>query len=169
MKITLLAICLVLGINALAQTDTVPNKLPPFMQLPEVPSYKLLKMDSSTFTYKYQLKKNMPVVVIWFNPDCEHCQQETRRMTDSMHLLKNVQLVFASYSKFEEMKKFYEEYGLNKYKNIIYGRDVQYQLPRFFEVKYTPYVAVYGKDWKLLRVFEGGTTVARLAGLLNNE
>lgn len=153
----------------MAQADTIPKKLPAFLQLPEVPSFKLLLMDSATFTYKYQLKKNKPVVVIWFNPDCDHCQHETKRITDSMKLLKKVQFVFASYSKFEEMKKFYEDYGLNKFKNIIYGRDVQYQLPRFYEVKFTPFVAVYGSDWKLIRVFEGGTTVANLAGLLNNE
>lgn len=165
MKAILLAACILFSINAFTQTDTVPKKLPPFMQLPEVPSYKILLMDSSTFAYKYQLKKNRPVVVIWFNPDCEHCQQETKWITDSMKLMKKVQFVFASYSKFEEMKKFYDEYGLSKFENIIYGRDVQYQLPRFYELKYTPFVAAYGKNWKLIRVFEGGTTVANLAAL----
>lgn len=165
MKTILLAVFILFNLSGLAQNDTMPKKLPPFMQLPEVPSYKILLMDSSTFAYKYQLKKNRPVVVIWFNPDCEHCQQETKWITDSMKLLKNIQFIFASYSKFEELKKFYNEYGLSKFENIIYGRDVQYQLPRFYELKYTPYVAAYDKDWKLIRVFEGGTTVEKLAAL----
>jgi thiol-disulfide isomerase/thioredoxin len=169
MKFFFLTGFILFNISSLAQTDTLQPKMPPFLKLPEVPSYKILLMDSVTFAYKYQLKKNKPVVVIYFSPDCDHCKTETKQITDSMKLLKNVQFVFTSYGKFEEMKKFYEEYGLSRFKNIIYGRDVMFFFPRFYDVKFTPFVAVYDKDWKLVRVFEGGTTVAKLAVVLNNE
>jgi thiol-disulfide isomerase/thioredoxin len=167
MKLFVLAGFILLNINSLAQTDTLAPKVPPFLKLPNVPSYKLLLMDSSTYAYKYQLKKNRPVVVIYFNPDCGHCQSETKHITDSMNLLKKVQFVFASYSKFPELKKFYGDYGLARFKNIIFGRDEQFFFPRFYDVRFTPFVAVYDKEWKLVRVFEGGTTVAKLAALCN--
>ena len=169
MKLFIAVGFILFNISSLAQTDTLQPKLPPFMKLPEVPSYKILLMDSATYAYKYQLKKNKPVVVVYFSPDCDHCQQETRRITDSMQLLKNIQFVFVSYAPFPQLKKFYEEYGLNRFKNVIYGRDEQFFFPRFYDVKFTPFVAVYGPDWKLIRVFEGGSTVAKLLAVLNNE
>ncbi len=157
------------SINTLAQTDTVAKKLPPFLELPYVPSYKLLQMDSTRYAYKYQLKKDQPVVVMYFSPDCEHCREETRRITDSMKLLKKVQFVFASYAPFAQVKQFYKDFNLEKYKNVVYGRDEQFFFPRFYDVKYTPFVAVYGSDGKLVRVFEGGSSVARILAALNNE
>jgi thiol-disulfide isomerase/thioredoxin len=169
MKLFCLTGFILFNISSLAQTDTLQPKLPPFLKLPEVPSYKILLMDSATFAYKYQLKKKKPVVVIYFNPDCDHCKIETKSIADSMKLLKSVQFVFTSYAKFEEMKKFHEDYGLSRFKNIIYGRDVMFFFPRFYDVKYTPFVAVYGKDWKLLRVFEGGASVAKLLTVLKDE
>jgi thiol-disulfide isomerase/thioredoxin len=167
MKLIVLAGFILFNINCLAQTDSLQPKLPPFLQLPNVPSYKLLLMDSSTYTYKYQLKKDQPVIVIYFSPDCEHCQTGTKHITDSMKLFKKVQFVFASYAKFLELKKFHEDYGLATFKNIIYGRDEQFFFPRFYNVRYTPFIAVYDKEGKLVRVFEGGTTVAKLAALCN--
>lgn len=169
MKKAWLPVFIFLSFNTLAQTDTTAKPLPPFLRLPDVPSYKLLLMDSARYAYKYQLKKDMPVVVVYFSPDCDHCREETRRITDSMKLLKKVQFVFASYAPFAQVKKFYEEFQLAKYKNLVFGRDEQFFFPRFYDVKYTPFVAVYGKDWKLLRVFEGGSTVAKLLATLNNE
>jgi Thioredoxin-like len=106
------------------------------------------------------------VVVMYFSPDCDHCQEETRRLTDSMYLFENWQFVFVSYAPFGELKKYYADYGLHRFSNIIYGRDTQFFFPRFYNVKFTPFVAVYGADWKLIRVFEGGTTAAKLAAVI---
>jgi thiol-disulfide isomerase/thioredoxin len=148
-----------------AQTDTSQPAPPPapYLQTREVPSFKILMMDSATWFYKYQLPKNKPVVVVYFNPDCDHCQTETKLIMENMERFRNVQFVFVSAAPFAEIKKFYQEYGMAAHANIKMGFDPKYFIPSFYRVRYTPFVAVYNKEWKLNKVFEGGAKLDVLA------
>jgi thiol-disulfide isomerase/thioredoxin len=123
-------------------------------------------MDSSTYHFKYQLTKQTNTVVIYFNPDCEHCKIEAKNIVDSLAQFKETQFVFASYAPFKEIQQFAADYNLLLHKNIIVGRDEQYFIPRFFKVRFTPFVAVYNKDGVLLKAFEGGASVKKLLDTL---
>lgn len=162
-------LCIVLwclSSSAIAQVskDSVP--LPQYLKTKEVPGFKLLLMDSSTYFYKYQLKKNTPTVIIYFNPDCDHCQTEAAHLVDSMRYVKKAQFVFASYSKFSEIKAFAIKYQLSTQPNIKVGRDENFYIPSFYRVRFTPFVAVYNKKGALVQVFEGGTSILNLSKLL---
>ena len=50
---------------------------PPYKRFPTPPPLKLLLTDSSTIFTDKQLKKDTPLFLILFSPDCEHCQTET--------------------------------------------------------------------------------------------
>ena len=69
---------------------------------------------------------------------------------------KDVFFVWVSYQPLEEIQTFAETYKMLKTKNMVIGRDPKYYVPSFFRVKYTPYIAAYDKNGKLLQTFEGG-------------
>jgi protein-disulfide isomerase len=165
MKYLLLSLIMLSGCLAKAQNpvDTTPQ----FLKTKTVPSFKLLLMDSSTYFYKYQLKKNTPTIIVYFNPDCDHCQHDAKKIVDTIKAFKNAQFVFVSYAPFGEIKKFTITYKLNEQKNIKVGRDEKYFISVFFKVRFTPFVAVYDGLGNLVRVFEGGTTMKKLAELIN--
>lgn len=167
MKCILVSLMLFLAYFGKAQNpvDTTPQ----FLKTKTVPSFKILLMDSSTYFYKYQLKKNTPTIIVYFNPDCDHCQHDAQKIVDTIKAFNNAQFVFVSYAAFGEIKKFATTYKLNEQKNIKVGRDEKYFIPVFFKVRFTPFVAVYDALGNLVRVFEGGTTMKKLVELVNTN
>jgi protein-disulfide isomerase len=164
MKFFFIAVITIFGCFAKAQTpiDTTPQ----FLKTKTVPGFKILLMDSSTYFYKYQLKKNTPTVIVYFNPDCDHCQQDAKKIVDTIKAFQQVQFVFVSYAPFAEIKKFAINFKLNEQSNIKVGRDEKYFIPNFYKVRFTPFVAVYDVAGGLMRVYEGGTTMKKLAELI---
>ena len=75
-------------------------------------------------------------------------------------------MVWASYKSLSEIKEFYTKFELSKYPNIFIGRDREYQLPSFFRVKFTPFVALYNKQGLFVEAFEQGSEMSILLPLL---
>jgi len=136
--------------------------LPPYKRFPTVPPLKLLLLDSTSYFTKQDLKKNKPVLIIVFNPDCEHCKHETEEIIKNIDSLKNVQIIMATIMPFDLMKSFYEKYDLQRFQNIIVGKDVQYTLPSFYQMHFMPYLAMYNKKGNLLATFEGSMKIEDL-------
>jgi thiol-disulfide isomerase/thioredoxin len=136
--------------------------LPPYKRFPTVPPLKLLLLDSTSYFTKNDLKKNKPVLIIVFNPDCEHCKHETEALIKNIDSLKNIQIIMATIMPFDLMKSFYENYDLQRFQNIIVGKDVQYTLPSFYQMHFMPYLAMYDKKGNLLATFEGAMKIEDL-------
>jgi thiol-disulfide isomerase/thioredoxin len=161
MKYMLCIYFILLGTCLQAQRDT----LPPYLQVKIIPPFQLLQPDSSWFK-KADLPKKMPVVMVYFNPDCGHCQIEAKEIADSLHLLKNFFFVFSSYQPLDEIAFFADSFRLSGKPNIVFGRDTKYFIPAFFRVKTTPFTAVYDKKGNLLQAFEKGVTPGQLKKLI---
>jgi thiol-disulfide isomerase/thioredoxin len=164
-KIFLLCTLISIALFSFSQSDSAKKSsppdqqeditLPPYKRFPTVPPLKLLLLDSASYFTKNDLKKNKPVLIIVFNPDCEHCKHETEEIIKNIDSLKNVQIVMATIMSFDMMKSFYEKYDLQRFQNIIVGKDVQYTLPSFYQMHFMPYLAMYNKKGNLLATFEG--------------
>ena len=128
---------------------------PPYKRFPTVPPFKILETDSVSLFTKTDLKKNKPVLIILFSPDCDHCKHETEEIIKHMDDLKKVQIIMATMMPFAAMKDFYIKYKLEEFKNIKVGQDFQYILPSFYRVHNLPYLAMYDKKGELLTTFEG--------------
>ena len=164
-KMFLLFILISLTFCSFSQADSVKKSSsysqqenvtePPYKRFPTVPPLKLLLLDSTSYFSKNDLKKNKPVLIIVFNPDCEHCKHETEEIIKNIDSLKNIQIIMATIMPFDLMKSFYENYDLQRFQNITVGKDVQYTLPSFYQMHFMPYLAMYDKKGKLLATFEG--------------
>jgi hypothetical protein len=140
--------------------------LPPYLQVPYVPPFKILLTDSTYFT-KANLPNKKPVVIIYLSPDCGHCQIQTKDLVDSMHLVKNVFFVLTTYKPIPEIADFETTYQLKQFSNVKIGRDTKYFLPSFYKVKFTPFVAVYNKKGNLQKAFENGFSIKVLQEILD--
>jgi thioredoxin-related protein len=153
-------------VTCFCQQDSA--SLPPYKRFPTVPPFKLLKVDSSTYFTKNDLKKNKVVLIILFNPDCDHCEHETEEIIKNIDQLKNVQIVMSTSMSFDAMKSFYEKYDLKDFENIVVGRDFQYILPSFYQIRFMPYLAMYDKKGNLLTTFQGSMKIDDLIKVFNN-
>ena len=153
---------IILTITALAAYCQTDSTQPPYKRFPVLPPLKLLLTDSSTYFSKNDFKKKSDVLVILFNPDCDHCQHETEEIINHIDQFKNVQIVMTTVAPFDVMKSFYQKYELAKYKNIVVGQDQNFFLLSYYRVRNLPYLAFYDKKGNLISVFEGSMPIEKI-------
>ncbi|MCJ8208213.1 thioredoxin domain-containing protein [Mucilaginibacter sp. RS28] len=149
--LSLIALVLVAGC-IFAQEKNIEN----------LPTYHILNTDSVKVTTA-NLKKNKPVMIIYFSPDCSHCQHLMYEMKPQLNELKDVQIVMITFVQYKMIKDFYNSFGLNAYPNITVGTEgYTYEMQKYFDVKTTPYIAIYNKHGKLVKAYEKAPPVKEL-------
>jgi len=160
----LLAIFLVSNFQANAQNGY--DSLPPYRKDSSLPNFLLLRQDSSWLSVA-QTPKKTPVVITFFNPDCEHCQHEAARLANAIDKLKKIDFIWATYAaSFEEIDAFAKKYHLDNLPNVHFVKDVNYSIPSFYHLEMTPYMAAYNKKRQLVKTFDTGASPEELIKLL---
>jgi thioredoxin-related protein len=148
----------------IAQAQLIHDTIP-YQKDPHIPAFKITLTNSAILT-KEQLPKNAYTVIIYFSPDCPHCKHELKEIIKNIDQLSKVTFIWASYKPMPEIKEIYDQFQLQKYPNMYMGRDPEYQIPAFFHVKFTPYVAAYDKKGMLIKTWDGGVEMPELMPLL---
>jgi thiol-disulfide isomerase/thioredoxin len=149
------------------QTQDAPPL--PYLSDKTMPSFDIMEVDSTTIFNTKDIPGGKPVVLMYFSPDCEHCQHLTEELLKNIDSLKQMQLVMFTSLPFDKLKNFYTYYKLSEYKNITVGRDYEFFFSRHFGSQYVPYLAIYDRRKKLVKVFDGGTKVSTLIQLINSQ
>jgi thiol-disulfide isomerase/thioredoxin len=158
--LSLLLAVSVLSVHAQLIHDTIPYK-----KDPRLPSFKIT-LTNNTILTKEQLPKNVFTVIVYFSPDCPHCMHEIKEVKKNIDKLSKVTFVWVSYKPMPDIKEVYEKYEIQKYPNMYMGRDPEYQIPTFYRVKFTPFVAAYDKKGLLIKAWDGGVEMPELLPLL---
>ncbi len=127
--------------------------IPPYKKDLHIPEFSVLQIDSSWFT-REMIPKSDFTAIIYFAPDCGHCQYTVKELVKNMDSLTNVFFLFVAYKPLQEIREFYTHYGLDKFNNVRMSRDPKYFIPAFYRVTSTPFVALYNKLGMLDRVFD---------------
>jgi len=128
----------------------------------EIPSFNLLMLDSATQFNTSQIPNGKPIVLLFFSPDCEHCQAEATYLLRKMDSLKEVDFYFVSIDPLDRLRIFNACYNLYHYSNITLGKDYTYSFPRYFKGASPPYLILYDKKKKTRAVFSGDTYIDHL-------
>lgn len=152
-----LAMLSVFCLSLNAQTE-----LPPYKKVPYFPPIKILLADSSTLYQKDDLPKKTPVMMLYFNPECDHCQMQIEEIVNHIDRFKNIHIVMATSQHFNKMKIFIERYRLADHKNIVMGFDPGFFLMHFYQVRSMPFLAFYNKWKELISAFDGGLPVDKI-------
>ena len=150
-----------LSVGAFAQTDNTDTNAP-YRKNPGIPSFDLLKTDSSTHITQADILAKHRTMIMFFSPDCAHCQHQTEDMLAAIDSLKDIQIIMATYQPFEEMVAFNHKYSIDKYNNIKMGRDTKYFFPPFYRMKSLPHMALYNEKGNYITSYEGNQKIAKL-------
>lgn len=137
---------------AIGQVDTI---LPPYKKFPTLPPLNLLLGDSVTVFTKASLPHKKKVVIMFFSPECSHCQHEAQEIVSHKEELKDIQYVMATILPLWEMNQFAKTYGLDSMKNVVLGRDIYGTMLSFYDIRNFPYHALYDKKGKLVHAADG--------------
>ena len=128
---------------------------------PEIPAFNLLLKDSTTIFNTGNIPEGKPSVLLFFSPDCEHCQQETIDLLANMDSLKNVNFYFITIDPMDRMRRFDTFYKLYRYPNITLGLDYTVSFPGHFKNAAPPYTVIYNPDKTMKVIFEGEIPASR--------
>ncbi|ASU35830.1 TlpA family protein disulfide reductase [Mucilaginibacter xinganensis] len=147
MKKLVFFLCLIAAVSCTnAQSFTPPAAIPP---------YKILTTDSVTIT-PANLRKNMATMIIYFAPDCSHCQHMMYELKTHMKEFKNVQVVMITFvQQIKAIQVFARDFDLKKYPNWTVGTEgYTYKVQQYYHVATTPYIAFYDKIGKPVKYIE---------------
>jgi thiol-disulfide isomerase/thioredoxin len=138
------------------------SEQPPYLKNPVLPEFRILQKDSLTWFTRKDIKPGKPVMIMLFSPDCEHCQEETKMILANKKQLADLQIVMVTYQPMEKMQRFYKEYKIADNPNIYMGRDIPYFFGPFYMGRSLPFLAIYDKQQKLVRVYDGGAKIDKI-------
>jgi thiol-disulfide isomerase/thioredoxin len=145
------------------------DTIPPYQKDSfHLPAFTVLKTDS-LYTNDRVIPKDKPVIIVYFSPECGHCQLTAQEFSEKMKNMREFYFVWVSYYPLPEIKEFAKKFNLQQFRNIIIGRDPNYTIPSFFRIKFTPFMAVYDKNHHLLETYEKGTDADTLIRLLKTQ
>jgi thiol-disulfide isomerase/thioredoxin len=145
--------------------DTIPKYQKDSSHLP---AFTVLQTDS-TYSNDKKIPDNKPVVIIYFSPECGHCQITADEFRTRMKDMKDIYFVWVSYYPLPEIREFAKKFRLQQFNNIMIGRDENYAIPSYFKVQYTPYMAVYNKEHHLVKTYPQGTEADTLINLIKSQ
>jgi thiol-disulfide isomerase/thioredoxin len=135
-----------------SQADSI---IAPYKKFPFFPPVKLLLPDSISFYTKEDLPKKKPVMLMLFNPQCEHCRHETEELVKNIDRFKDIQVLMVTSMPFDSMRVFREKYKLAAFDNIVVAQDPNYFLITYYMLHNLPFLAFYNRKKELISVFEG--------------
>lgn len=132
-----------------------------------LPDFTVQLTNGKLFTKK-DLSHNKPFILIYFAPDCEHCQALMKNVLKKINKFKNAQILLASFESLQDVSKFEKDYGLRSHPNIKIGIEKPVFFFRYYyHLQNTPFTALYDKHGKYIISYQKETPVDDLIKHLN--
>jgi cytochrome oxidase Cu insertion factor (SCO1/SenC/PrrC family) len=123
-----------------------------------IPPFKMLQTNGRYFTSK-DLDRKKPVVLVYFAPDCDHCQVLMQGIFKNIDAFKNVQLVLVTFKPASELALFERQYNTAKYANIKAGTEgTTFFLRYHYKLTNTPFTAIYNASGNLVCAYKNINT-----------
>lgn len=154
-SITIIAIMMIIYLTSCyATTDN--KKL---QAVKSLPVFRIITFDSSTCINTENIPTGNPIVFIYFDPDCEHCQKEAKEISTHMSALRNTRIYFLTNGEAADAKLFLRLFKINTINNVMVGKDYEYSFYRTFLPPTVPYIAIYNSRRRLVKLYEGETNI----------
>jgi thioredoxin-related protein len=115
-----------------------------------LPDFKM-KLTNGTIFSSAKISHQKPLILIYFAPDCEHCQVLMKQIFSQINTFKNTQMVLITFEPLEMLPPFEKEFHTAKYSNIKVGSEVQpLFLQKYYQLQHTPFSALFDKHRKLV-------------------
>jgi peroxiredoxin len=84
----------------------------------DMPAFNITQVDGSRVVFKEVSGK---VLIVFFNPGCDHCQREAKLLSENKDVIKDYQVYFVSPEPMDSIAKFSVDYKLLE-PNVHFGQ-----------------------------------------------
>ena len=157
MKALFCAFIILLSVNCMAQ-----------QAIEKIPSFRMVLTDGSFFSTD-DLKKDRPVILIYFAPDCDHCKALMKEFFKRVDDFRKADVMMITFKPLREVTPFINEYKINQYKNIRVGTEVPVYFIRYhYNLTNTPFTALFNPKGQLICSYRKETSVTDLVARLKS-
>ena len=141
----------------------------PFVVPKNMPPFNMSLSNGSGQFNRNNLQKGRPVIIIYFDPGCDHCKKYVQTLLQHIQPFKKTQIVMISgVGELAPVQKFVQEFGLDKYPFIKVGTEGLYRPTLYFyRVEITPFTALYDAHANLIAYYRNVPTVNELVKQLH--
>jgi thiol-disulfide isomerase/thioredoxin len=126
------------------------------------PEFSFMDLNDKSFTSK-NLKTKLPVIAIFFDPYCSHCEQQAQWIREAESEFQDVQLLFVSTEEKEAIAVFKEKYfNGTTLKHVYFLKDTEYQFDGYFGYSEVPSMYIYNQKWLKVAEFHKETEAEKM-------
>lgn len=138
-----------------------PPPIKPGAPMPEFPIQ--LMTDSNAYFNTKDIPEGKPTMLVYFLPNCGHCQDELIQLTLKTDSLAGMQVYFISGAPWKKIHALYKAMDLSRFsQQITLGADTSHYFNKTFNPFGTPYHALYNKNRKLARIIPRQATMQEI-------
>jgi peroxiredoxin len=122
-----------------------------------LPEFNFQNLAGGQFSTR-DLMAEQPTLIVYFQPDCGHCQYEVQMIRDSLHLLTATNVLLVSDASVEELLGFVAEYDLLSHLDelhLLYDSSGGFK--QHLGMSRVPSIFIYDAERKLVRHYQGET------------
>lgn len=158
-------ICLV-GWMIYVSVKTMSNKKKIAKSIAEVPVFFLQKTDNSIIKIDQNYSKS-PLLLIYFNSECDFCREEAISISKNHKLLGDIQMVFISLEPIEAIRQFADSTGMSPLSNVLMGKIDDKTADEILGITSAPQLFIYNKNGMLTKQFKGSTKIEAIVKYAN--
>jgi peroxiredoxin len=152
--IVLILVCLAISCSSKRSEKDSAQAIAETNDLPPLP---VRLSDGNTIQTKDLKGKT---ILVLFQPDCDHCQNEARQIQENLASFKEYRLYFISSSPIAEIEKFASDYQLAGYDNVAFGWTPTEAVINTLGPIQAPSVYIYSEKGKLVKAINGEVDIS---------
>lgn len=125
----------------------------------ELPYMQIRLLDASQIDVRQLTGK---IVLIFYQPDCDHCQREASEIAQNIAAFKGASLYFITSDVAEKAARFANEYKLSRIQHVYFGLTSTESVLKNFGPIATPSIYIYSEDRKLIKAFNGEVNISTI-------
>lgn len=149
-------------------TKKIDHKNKVTLTIKTIPIFSYQDINGNVFT-RENLKLETATIFIYFNTNCEFCNEEAQIIKRNIATLSKVQLIFVSFEESPLITKFAKRNRLLNYKNIHFLHDSKVSFATTFDVHSLPCIVLYDEKNILIEKITGLTSIKTIIKKINPE
>lgn len=119
----------------------------------KVPPFRMIQSNGEIFMAE-SLPFGKPILIIYFSPECDDCQQLTNELLSRIKDFKVVSIAMITYMSVASVTQFVSRNKLDMYSNIYVGTEgSSLFVKNYYNIEQFPFMVLYNKNGDLIKKY----------------
>jgi len=155
--ILVLSFFIFIGFSVWHLSEKVTQKKEISERLKFLPKLNVYHLDSTH--YNQDALPNKPIVIIYFNSECNYCQREIKSIEEDITSFGQSNVLLISSESIKTISLFQNQYDFINHPQVRFLKINEDMIYPTFGAVSVPHLFIYGKNGQLLKEYKGETKI----------